>query len=128
MKLKSKTFSAPFSFADLSGPFHHYVYSLAFALSHGNAPLAKISCSEKQTTTNIFAAEKIITLIAEMARVAQVEHANFVSEYHWHILRSKNNICSCPLHMHPSHTYEAQCNTRTTISINAINPLAKTTI
>ena len=70
----------------------------------------------KTNNDKCFCSGKIITLIAEMARVAQVQHANFACEYHWHILRSKNNICSCPLHLHPSHTYEAQCNTRTTIS------------
>ena len=48
-----------------------------------------------------FCSGKIITLIAEMARKRKVEHANFVCKYHWDILRSKNNICSYPLHMHP---------------------------
>ena len=37
----------------------------------------------------------------EMARVANVERGNFVCEYHWHILRTTNNIRPYPLPSHP---------------------------
>ena len=43
----------------------------------------------------------MISLNAEMARVANVERGNFVCEYHWHILRTTNNIRPYPLPSHP---------------------------
>ena len=43
----------------------------------------------------------MISLNAEMARVANFERGNFVCEYHWHILRTTNNIRPYPLLSHP---------------------------
>ena len=43
----------------------------------------------------------MISLNAEMARVANVERGNFVCEYHWHIIRATNNIRPYPLPSHP---------------------------
>ena len=43
----------------------------------------------------------MISLNAEMARVADVERGNFVGECHWHILRTTHNIRPYPLNGHP---------------------------
>ena len=73
---------------------------LAFAFSDGKLPVAKICCLRGKTRDKYVCQGRMISLNAEMARVANVERGNFVCEYHWHILRNKNNVCSCPLPNH----------------------------
>ena len=74
---------------------------LAFAFSNGKLPVAKICCLRGKTGDKYVCQGRMISLNAEMARVANVERGNFVCEYHWHTLRNRNNVCSCPL---PSHS------------------------
>ena len=73
---------------------------LTFAFSEGKLPVAKICCLRGKTRDKYVCQGRMITLNAEMARVANVERGNFVCKHHWHILRTTNNICSCPLPCH----------------------------
>ena len=73
---------------------------LAFAFSDGKLPVAKVCCLRGKTRDKYVCQGRMISLNAEMARVANVELENFVCEYHWHILRATNNACSCPLSSH----------------------------
>ena len=65
---------------------------LAFTFSDGELPLAKMCCMRGKTRDKYVCRRQIISRNAEMARVANVERGNFVSEYQWHILRTTNNI------------------------------------
>ena len=56
---------------------------------------------EEKTRDKYVCHGQMISLNAEMARVANVERGNFVCEYHWHILRTTNNIRPYPLPSHP---------------------------
>ena len=70
---------------------------LAFTFSDGELPLAKMCCMRGKTRDKYVCRRQIISRNAEMARVANVERGNFVSEYQWHILRTTNNIRPYPL-------------------------------
>ena len=61
----------------------------------------KICCLRGKTWDKYVCHGRMISLNAEMARVANAQCGNFVCEHHWHMLRTTNNICSCPL---PSHS------------------------
>ena len=74
---------------------------LAFAFSDGKLPIAKICCLKGKTRNRYVCHGRMISLNAEMARVKNVERGNFVCEHHWHMLRTRNNICLRPL---PSHS------------------------
>ena len=56
---------------------------------------------EEKTRDKYVCRGQMISLNAEMARVGNVERGNFVCEYHWHILRTTNNIRPYPLPSHP---------------------------
>ena len=56
---------------------------------------------EEKTRDKYVCRGQMISLNAEMARVANVEHGNFVCEYHWYTLRTTNNIRPYPLPSHP---------------------------
>ena len=56
---------------------------------------------EEKTRDKYVCRGQMISLNAEIARVANVERGNFVCEYHWHILRTTNNIRPYPLPSHP---------------------------
>ena len=70
---------------------------LAFASSDGKLPVAKMCCLRGKTRDKYVCQGRMISRNAEMARIADLELGNFVCEYHWHILRTTNNACSCPL-------------------------------
>ena len=74
---------------------------LAFTFSDGKLSVEKICCSRRKTRDKYVCHGRMISLDAEMARVANAQRGNFVCEHHWHMLRNTNNICSCPL---PSHS------------------------
>ena len=74
---------------------------LAFAFSDGELPLAKMCCLRGKTRDKYVCRGQMISLNAEMARVADVERGNFVCEYHWYILRTTHNIRPYPLNSHP---------------------------
>ena len=74
---------------------------LAFAFSGGELPLAKMCCLRRKTRDKYVCRGQMISLNAEMARVANIERGNFVYEYHWHILRATNNIRPSPLPSYP---------------------------
>ena len=44
--------------------------------------------------------KKMKVLDAEMARVASIERGSCVCLFHWHQLRARDNVCSCPLSGH----------------------------
>ena len=73
---------------------------LAFAFCDGKLPVVKMCCLRGKTRDKYVCQGRMISLNAEMARVANVELGNFVCEYHWHIPRTTNNACSCPLSSH----------------------------
>ena len=73
---------------------------LAFAFSDGKLPVAKICCLRGKTRDKYVFQGRMISLNAEMVRVPNVERGNFVCEYHWNILRTTNNACSCPSSSH----------------------------
>ena len=81
---------------------------LAFAFSHVELPLAKMCCLRRKTWGKYVCCGQIISLNTEMAKVANIE-------YHWHILRTTNNIHPYPF---PSHlqSYEPHSNTSKAIS------------
>ena len=56
---------------------------------------------EEKTRDKYVCRGQMISLNAEMVRVANVERGNFVCEHHWHILRTTNNIRPYPLPSHP---------------------------
>ena len=65
-------------------------------LSRGRFPDEKTCClSSKTREKNV-----MIGLSTEMARVAEVDRGNFVCAFHWHQLRTINNISSRPLRTH----------------------------
>ena len=70
---------------------------LAFAFSDGELPLAKMCRLRRKTRDKYVCRGKMISLNAEI----NVECGNFVCEYHWHILRTTNNIRPQPLPSHP---------------------------
>ena len=73
---------------------------LAFIFSDGKLPVEKICCLRGKTRDKYVCHGRMISLNAEMARVANAQRGNFVCEHHWHMLRTTNNICSCPLLSH----------------------------
>ena len=62
--------------------------------------MENMCCLRGKTRVKYVCQGRMISLKAEMARVANVELGNFVCEYHWHIPRTTNNACSCPLSSH----------------------------
>ena len=70
---------------------------LAFAFSDGKLPLAKMCRLRRKTRDKYVCRGQMISLNAEI----KVERGNFVCEYHWHILRTTNNIRPYPLPSHP---------------------------
>ena len=59
---------------------------LFFAFSQGKVPV-EIFCFMKGKTREKFVCEgRLVALNVEMARLAMVEHGNFVCEFHWHRL------------------------------------------
>ena len=74
---------------------------IAFPISDGELPLAKMCSLRKKTRDKYVCRGQMISINAEMARVANVERGNFVCEYNWHILRTTNNIRPYPLPSHP---------------------------
>jgi len=74
---------------------------LAFTFSDGKLHVAKICCLRGKTRDKYVCQGRVISLNAEMARVTNVEGGNFVCERRWHMLRTTNKNCSCPL---PSHS------------------------
>ena len=71
---------------------------IAFAISDGELPLAKMcSLRKKHGTSTLYVCRgQIISINVEMARVANVKRGNFVCEYHWHILRTTNIYSPLP--------------------------------
>ena len=75
---------------------------LLFAFSQGKNPVEKVCCMKGKTREKFVCKGRLVALNVELARVAMVEHGNFVCEFHWHQLRTRNNVCSCPLASHSS--------------------------
>ena len=73
---------------------------VVIGLSRGIFPDEKACCLSSKTREKNVCRGRMIELSTEMARVAEVGRGNFVCTFHWHQLRTRNNICSCPLPTH----------------------------
>ena len=59
---------------------------LAFTFSDGKLPVAEICCLKGKTWNRCVCQRRMISLNAEVARVANVEGEYFVCQIHWHML------------------------------------------
>ena len=76
------------------------VVVVVVGLSETKFPVEKTCCLSSKTREKNVCRGRMIGLTTEMARVAEVDRGNFVCVFHWHQLRTRNNICSCPLPTH----------------------------
>ena len=76
------------------------VVILVLCLCRAKFPGEKTYCLRNKTREKNVCRGRMIGLSNQMARVAEVDRGNFVCVFHWHKLRTRNNICSCPLPTH----------------------------
>ena len=76
------------------------VVVVVVGLSRGKFPDEKICCLSSKTREKNVCRGRMISLSTEMARVAEVDRGNLGCAFHWHQLRTSNNICSCLLPTH----------------------------
>ena len=55
---------------------------LFFAFSQGKNPVEKVCCMKGKTREKFVCKGRLVALNVELARVAMVEHGNFVCEFH----------------------------------------------